>query len=227
MRNIVTGLIRVVAGIAVLLTAAVLVGAPPAAAHTELVSSKPGEGSELKEVPRRISLTFSDRMSQEFSAVTLQIAGADPARLKTQTDGATVAAGIPVDLVDQMASSPGNSVGTTPVSQEWTIAYRVVSADGHPVTGTLRFRAPVATEQAEPTPPARATPAPPTSERVNDPTAEAAEPATSGANPESQEAAVGPGIPWWAAAVALAAVLALGAGIVTAMARRSRSGPVD
>ena len=55
---------------------AVLFGAP-AAAHTDLISVDPADGSRLDQPPRQIVLEFSEEMNPELSTVTLGIDGGD------------------------------------------------------------------------------------------------------------------------------------------------------
>jgi copper resistance protein C len=97
--------------------------ATPALAHTSLLSSDPADGAVLGTAPDVITLTFTDPMQAEFSTVTV-----------TAPDGADTAQGL---------LSDGNAVVVTvaPLTRpgRHEIGYRVLSQDGHPVTGTLAF----------------------------------------------------------------------------------------
>ncbi|WP_432016754.1 copper resistance CopC family protein [Streptomyces hydrogenans] len=118
------------------------VSAPPAAAHTELNGSDPANNAVLDAVPRTVTLTFSDPMSQAYAQ--LAVTGPDGAALG---DGAPAVAGREVTLSLKEARTAGR----------YTVGYRVVSADGHPVSGTSAF-----TVRLAPTAPsAAATPATP------------------------------------------------------------------
>ena len=94
----------------------------PASAHTELVRSDPRDGQTLGQAPQSVALTFSDDIAAEFAGVTLSVSGSEPAELPTRTQGPEVVAEI-----------PEGAAGS------WRLAYRVVSADGHPISGTIGF----------------------------------------------------------------------------------------
>ncbi|WP_329245474.1 copper resistance protein CopC [Streptomyces pseudovenezuelae] len=104
--------------------AALAVAAPQAAAHTDLDTSSPGGNAELAGLPPRITLTFSDAMTQKYAKVAV-----------TSPDGESAASAEPevsgkqVTLALDPASPPGR----------YTVGYRVVSADGHPVSGSYTF----------------------------------------------------------------------------------------
>lgn len=100
--------------------------APPAAAHTDLVGSDPAADSALREAPDQVTLRFNEPMEPRLAKVALTTPGRDAAELPV-TGGSE-----PSILV---ADIPGE--GTA--GGAWEIAYRVTSADGHPVQGTLSF----------------------------------------------------------------------------------------
>jgi MYXO-CTERM domain-containing protein len=127
--------IRSLAAAAVLALCAWLwLGAAPALAHTELQSSSPEQGAVLDAAPKTVRLTFTEDLGGGSLAVTVsgQSVGAGAARV----DGA--------DLVLDIA--PGSPAGA------WTVAFRVVSADGHPVTGQFAFTVEPERLTARPTP---------------------------------------------------------------------------
>ncbi len=103
---------------------AVVLGAAPVPAHTELVSSSPKDGASVTTLPAMVELTFSEPVGSRglFVVVT------DPA-------GAQVAVGKP-DVSDDTVRQATNGRGP---AGDYTLVYRVVSADGHPVSGELRF----------------------------------------------------------------------------------------
>ncbi|MGH4012240.1 MAG: copper resistance CopC family protein [Pseudonocardiaceae bacterium] len=95
-----------------------------AAAHNELIGSDPADGAEVATGPARVSLTFNLPVQQGFSTVTV-----------TGPDGIQWQAGAPVEA-GAVVSAPIRPLG--PAGQ-YTIAYQVLSADGHPVRGAVRF----------------------------------------------------------------------------------------
>jgi methionine-rich copper-binding protein CopC len=99
-----------------------VVGAAPASAHASLVRSSPADQSSPATAPTTVTLTFDENIRMP-SVV-----------LVTNADGASVVHG-KTTVVDNIARI---SVSTGP-SGDFTVAYRVVSADGHPVSGRLSF----------------------------------------------------------------------------------------
>jgi hypothetical protein len=155
------------AGAAAIAIAIALLGwaATPAAAHSELVSSDPANGASLPAAPPRATLTFNEDIAGEFTSVAVTIGSAAPAAAAATTAGPAVT----VDLAAALAALPADTPAQSgPVA--WTVAYRVVSADGHPIQGQVAFTAPL---------PAAPTPTPAPSET---PTAEPA-PAASDVSP--------------------------------------------
>jgi len=109
-------------GVAGLLVAAMVgLGAAPASAHTALKSSDPKAGAEVAP-PTEITLTYTETVRLPRVILT----GPDGARHEA---GAATASG---DTVTQ----PVN--GTLP-NGTYRVGWRVVSTDGHPVTGTFSF----------------------------------------------------------------------------------------
>ena len=119
-RSILLGLLGVLT-----VAAAVLVGQPDAAAHSDLTGSSPTADSSSR-APQEIRLTFSDDVEPSFAAVTLAVDEAEPTKLRSQVAGSLV-----------RATTPANAADDTP--QQWRVAYRVVSQDGHPITGSISF----------------------------------------------------------------------------------------
>lgn len=93
-------------------------------AHVGLASSSPQDGSELSSPPSAVELTFNEQLLPDTVeiAVTSEVAGliAGP---EFTTSGSSVQVNWPQDL-------PNDT---------YTVAYRVVSNDGHPVTGAISF----------------------------------------------------------------------------------------
>jgi copper resistance protein C len=101
-----------------------LVGAAPALAHTRLQSSDPADGTSTATGPQRVSLVFNEPMQAGFATVTL--IGPDGTAYQSgevTADGGTVSVGL----------APLGPAG------RYEIGYRVVSEDGHPVTGSVGF----------------------------------------------------------------------------------------
>lgn len=95
----------------------------PAAAHASLVSSDPKDGSSLDAEPATVSITFNEDVS---TPAQLQVTG---------PDGETLADADPT--VDGRTVT--QTLRTSGYAGTYTIAYRVISADGHPVTGELTY----------------------------------------------------------------------------------------
>ena len=114
-----------------LLAAIFAAAAPAASAHNSLISSSPAADSVLPEPPGSIELVFDQDIKDFQPRIAISITGHDPIEITPVVDGPTVTA----DL--SAVELPAWKAGDSPVS--WRIGYRVVSADGHPVTGLLNF----------------------------------------------------------------------------------------
>jgi copper resistance protein C len=97
--------------------------ATPAAAHASLISSSPPDGATVATAPTKVELVFSE----DVGALSI-IAVTGP-------DGVQVVDG-PTQIRNASAVQP---LKTLTVVGLYKIAYRVVSADGHPVSGRLTF----------------------------------------------------------------------------------------
>ena len=121
----------IVAVLTLILAMFLIAIAPAASAHNGLVSSDPSADSVVAEPPKSIELVFDQDVKDFQPKIAITITGHDPVEVTPAVNGPTVTADLStVDL-------PGRTVGNEPVS--WRIGYRVVSADGHPVTGLLNF----------------------------------------------------------------------------------------
>jgi len=95
-----------------------------AQAHTQLLSSEPANGAVLTEAPQSVTLIFEEALLSDVDTVSINDAqGTNVTSTKVTPSGAQLALEWPADLPD----------GT------YQVAYRVVSADGHPVTGAISF----------------------------------------------------------------------------------------
>ncbi|MGN6442673.1 MAG: copper resistance CopC family protein [Arthrobacter sp.] len=110
-----------------LATAAFLVlPAAAAQAHDALESSDPADGATVQSVPAKIGLTFDRTPIAINSIVRVEDStGTD------QADGA-------VEIVDNHVSQ---AVKAGAPAGKYTVVWRVVSSDGHPIEGTFTFTA--------------------------------------------------------------------------------------
>lgn len=110
--------------VALLIAIGVSVGlAGSAAAHNVLISSNPADNATVSTAPSSISFTF-DQPIQNF----------DPVVSLVGPDGRQYATGTPVISGNVITGT----VNAGPAGS-YTAAYRIVSADGHPVTGEINF----------------------------------------------------------------------------------------
>lgn len=108
-------LVGVTAGIAALI-------AGRAAAHSQLRRSVPAPGAVLRQSPERIELVFSERV--QMTALRLFRAGGDEIALPRRA----------IRVAD------AESVTLPPLATgAYRIEWRIISADGHPVGGTITF----------------------------------------------------------------------------------------
>ena len=112
-----------------------------AAAHTALANSDPADDATVTTPPVAIMLTFNEDINPAFASVAVSSA-----------DGRNWSSGSPRVEGPRLTSAvgpdrPGNGV--------YTVGYRVVSADGHPVTGSYKFTITGVSEE----PPPNSTPA--------------------------------------------------------------------
>jgi methionine-rich copper-binding protein CopC len=108
---------------ALLSLALLLVGSGPASAHASLVGSDPKDGATLTAAPATITFTFNENIG-------------NPAYIAV-----TAPNGSKVDVGDVRAIDNTITATLPDVDQKgrYTASYRVVSADGHPVEGTIHY----------------------------------------------------------------------------------------
>ena len=94
------------------------------AMHNELIGTDPSDGAQLDAGPARVTLTFDLPAQRGFSTVIV-----------TGPDGNQWQAG-PATEDGTKVSTPVRPLGP---AGEYTVAWRILSADGHPTRGTLRF----------------------------------------------------------------------------------------
>ena len=199
----------------VLLTFGAVVGlAGPASAHNVLIASDPTEGATLQQSPTTVRLTF-DQPVQDFEPIVTVVG----------PDGQRYESGAPV--VDSTVVSA--AVGALPVAGAYVVAYRVVSADGHPVQGEVHFElaaTAVGTSPAAASSAPASAPASSSAASVGSTAASSAPPVQSSAAAATTTSAVAPAAEssglagWMWAAIAVAAVLVAAAIVV--IVRRPR-----
>ncbi|MCX5065836.1 copper resistance protein CopC [Micromonospora lupini] len=103
---------------------ALLIPASPAWAHNTLRSAAPVQESTLSRAPTEIVLEFVERLDPPFTTIVLT----DAAKRKIPTG-------------DPVVDGAKGSVQVTEAlpNGSYTVAYRVVSTDGHPVQGSYPF----------------------------------------------------------------------------------------
>ena len=106
------------------LVLALLAPAAPASAHAALVGSDPANGTVVPDAPNRVTLTFSE--SVQLLAGKIQVLAPDGSRAdqgEPQSNGGAIT--IPL--------RSGGGRGT------YLVSYRVISADSHPVAGSITY----------------------------------------------------------------------------------------
>ena len=115
---------RLAAGLAITIIATTLI-ASPVRAHAELLASSPAPNSVLEQSPDAIVLTFSEAVDVVDDSLRLvDASGAAVAVGEVRRDGGddTVAVDVTEDLVGS-----------------YVVAWQVVSADAHPISGAYTF----------------------------------------------------------------------------------------
>jgi copper resistance protein C len=181
---------RIVAAAAAAALLGVVATAAPASAHTTLTSSDPAKGSTVA-APQEIRLTYGDPV--RFPGVVVEDA-----------KGGRHESGRP-NAVDNHVTQRIAGVLAPGV---YTVGWRVVAEDGHPVTGEFRFtvKASGGSPSATATPESGSTPSSPASSA---PAAEPAKPASSAG--------------WWWIGLVLVVLAAIG-GALALLRRRSARG---
>ncbi|MFI2647372.1 copper resistance CopC family protein [Micromonospora fulviviridis] len=184
--------------------ASVLLPAAPAAAHNSLTGSDPKNGARVATAPKRIELRFLASPAPATTKITI-----------TGPDNVPAAGGAPTFAANRV------SVPFTPgAAGLYIVAYRIGSADGHPVSGEIRFTLTTGTAAAPPSATAAPTGAAPpsaTAAPTTAPTNSAASP-TPAADGLDDDGGTG----WLWATGAAVALVALGAGLL--LRRRSARG---
>lgn len=98
-------------------------GSGPAQAHDQLIGSNPKQGAKLDKQPEWIELEYSGEIQDIGTEIRVERDGEDYSAGEITVEGRTVKSALPDDL------KPG----------DYTIAWRVVSQDGHPISGKVEF----------------------------------------------------------------------------------------
>jgi methionine-rich copper-binding protein CopC len=111
-----------------LIAGAMMLGlAGPALAHNVLVSSDPLAGSSIDAGPAVVSLTFDQPVNGGPGLNAISVTSPD--------GGHWEGVGEPT-VKDNVVSLPLRPLGP---AGEYTVSYRILSADGHPVADSLKF----------------------------------------------------------------------------------------
>jgi methionine-rich copper-binding protein CopC len=180
-----------------------IVIATDADAHTALRSVSPKDRSTVSFAPTKVVLTFTEAVSTSFATVTVTGPQGPVSKGKAAVDGVTLTQALTGDLPNG----------------RYTVAFRVVSDDGHPVSDQTTFTVAAANSHTTPSSSApTATPLP-------------ASPSTSTSGPASPDTAAaaaadesGSGRGWRIGLAVGVAALALAAGTALVASTRRRSG---
>ncbi|MFD6952736.1 copC domain protein [Nocardiopsis sp. TSRI0078] len=113
--------------LAPLAAAALALTPSPALAHDALTDSSPEDGQTLDSVPEEVVLTFSNAPMEGGSGSAVVVTGPDEET--TYEEGELTFDGTDVSV----------ELSTLDQAGEYTIGFRVVSSDGHPIQDTLTF----------------------------------------------------------------------------------------
>lgn len=100
-----------------------LMSASPALAHDQLIGSNPKNGAKLDKQPEWLELEFSGDIQEIGTEIQVMHKDKDVSAGEIAVDGRKVTSALPDDL------EPG----------DYKVVWRVVSSDGHPISGDLTF----------------------------------------------------------------------------------------
>lgn len=116
-------LVRAVAAVVTALVVAVI-GMPAAMAHASQTGSTPEAGAVLASAPSTVEVTFDSPLMDIGAALVVRAADGTVISAATpQVAGERIRVDVPAD------AAPGT----------YTVAFRVVSQDGHPITATFDY----------------------------------------------------------------------------------------
>ncbi|WP_261166362.1 copper resistance CopC family protein [Microbacterium sp. Marseille-Q6965] len=180
-----------------------LATATPAFAHDTLVSTDPAAGSTVENMPAELTLTYSAELLDAGDGTAVEV---------LSPSGADAAAGEP---------ALAGAVVTVPLAEaaeagEYTVTWRVVSSDGHPIDGTFSF---TVAQPTAPQPTPEPTQSPDESETADTPTPIATTDPSDGTAEDGDSFARN--LPWIVGGLLLAAG---GGAVVAVLVARSRRG---
>ena len=112
----------------------------PASAHASLVKADPAVGQTLAAAPTQVSLTFDDDLTEIAGQVVNEIQVFNSAKKR-------------VDATNSAVTGATVTVGLSEIpSGTYSVVYRVLSADGHPVSGEYQFKLAKPSAVSPPTP---------------------------------------------------------------------------
>ena len=103
----------------------VVLPALPASAHNSVVATTPAEGATVTQQPGEISLETNDELLELDGGSVIEVQGPDG---RYYGDGCTLIDGSTAAMEAELGA-PG----------DYTVTWRVVSTDGHPISGTWAF----------------------------------------------------------------------------------------
>lgn len=186
-----------------LIAVSVLLAAGPANAHDELLSSDPAADATVEELPEQLTLTFTGALTTDAGASEVAV---------TDAAGTSLVGGDPV-IADAVLTQPleGEASGAI------TVLWKVVSSDGHPISGAYSF-----TVTGAPTPTPTSTPTP-TETTSPSPSEEPTGTATPTPPPADEDSTFGDVWPWVIGGILVAAIGGAVVYLLTSRARRGRA----
>jgi methionine-rich copper-binding protein CopC len=118
--------LRPLAGIGLLTAASLVYAASPASAHSVLLGTTPAASGRVASPPSSCVLTFNEMPRGEFSVV--HVIGPDGLRRDSGH----------VQVINDTVTE---ELGGSRPAGEYTVDWRVISADGHPVSGQFSYTA--------------------------------------------------------------------------------------
>lgn len=110
--------------LSLLAAAAVIISAPPVAAHSRLVSATPASGAVVT-APALVTLTFNERFAAPFSSVEVRDGQGRAVTLR--------------QAVSQDGKTLSGTFARPLTAGAYEVRWAIASADGHRVTGSYRF----------------------------------------------------------------------------------------
>lgn len=107
---------------AALALATTIAFAPAASAHDELTGTTPNNGATVTSAPSSLELTFAEKPLAVGNQISVKAPDGSTSKATPKVDGSTVS-----------APFAGHGDGA------YTVTWRVVSSDGHPISGSYTF----------------------------------------------------------------------------------------